>query len=133
MQLIAEQQLENIEQAQNAHVDEPTAVTIEGAEELHSGLDEIADSFDVTGFKCAKCGLVHMHDTTKHRLSDTFDVDESIAGSTEYNSVCHCGVQAAARNGSEYGIDEESAAEIASNAPVPPEAATAMDEELGTL
>lgn len=111
-------------------VDASTSVEASG---LQDSLDEMADSFDVTGFKCVKCGLVHMHDTTKHRLSDTFDIDESDAADLEYNSVCHCGVQEAGRHGNDFGIDESEAASIAESAPIPPESSREMDETLGTL
>ena len=72
-----------------------------GAEQLHAELDEMADSFDVTGFKCVheECGLVHNHDTTKHRGGDSFDMSEDEAAQMEANSVCHCGLNDAARSG----------------------------------
>lgn len=101
--------------------------------DLQQSLSEIADDFDVTGFKCVKCGLAHMHDTTKHRLSDTFDVSDEDAASLDYNSVCHCGVQEAGRHGSDVGIDEGQAASIAGNAPIPPEASREMDAQFGSL
>lgn len=101
---------------------------------LQNELREIADSFDVTGFKCAKCNLAHMHDTTKHRLSDSFDsFDTDDVTDMNYNSVCHCGVQEAGRRGSDVGIDESEASRIANDAPIPPESSRAMDDELGTL
>jgi len=105
-----------------------TAVEASG---LHSTLEDAADTFDVTGFKCAKCGLVHQHDSTKHRLSDTFDVGSDIGGQTDFSPVCHCGAQEASRNGSQYGIDESRAANIASGAPIPAEEARAMDKAYG--
>lgn len=72
---------------------------VEGAEQLHSALDETADSFDVDGFKCAheECGLVHTHDTTKHRASDDFDMSDEEAASMEANPNCHCGLNELAR------------------------------------
>lgn len=104
------------------------------AEGLHNSLSELADQFDVAGFKCVKCNLAHMHDTTKHRLSDSFDISESDAATlVEYNGTCHCGLQEAARRGDEVGIDQDKAANKAGNAPIPPETTREMDEELGTL
>lgn len=74
---------------------------VSGAEQLHSELGAMADSFDMTGFKCAheECGLVHNHDTTKHRASDSFDMGDSEAAQMEANSVCHCGLNELARRG----------------------------------
>jgi hypothetical protein len=132
------QQIEQ-EQVEQFSVDEPSfeAEAVVGttvdAEGLHESLSEMADTFDVTGFKCVECGLAHMHDTTKHRLSDTFDVSESDAASMEYNSVCHCGVQEAGRHGSDLGIDESAAARTASNAPIPPESSQEMNNAFGSL
>jgi hypothetical protein len=103
------------------------------ADELHASLEEIADSFDVSGFKCTKCGLAHTHDTTKHRLSDDYDIDEADVTDMEYNSVCHCGLQEAGRHGSDIGIDEQDAAKNASKAPIPPEASREMNESFGSL
>lgn len=128
-----EQQVERVtvdERDISVDVDEGASVSADG---LHDSLHEIADSFDVTGFKCVKCGLAHMHDTTKHRLSDDFDVDESIAADMTYNSVCHCGLQEAGRHGSDLGLDESEAARKAGSAPIPPEASREMNEQFGTL
>jgi len=112
-------------------VDRSIAVKADG---LQEELTDMADSFDVTGFKCVKCGLAHMHDTMKHRLSDTFDIDESTAAMIfDYNPVCHCGVQEAGRHGSDIGIDEREATNIASKAPIPPEASREMNNEYGSL
>lgn len=112
-------------------IDTDASVSANG---LQNELREIADSFDVTGFKCAKCNLAHMHDTTKHRLSDSFDsFDTDDVTDMNYNSVCHCGVQEAGRRGSDVGIDEGEASRIANDAPIPPESSRAMDDELGTL
>jgi hypothetical protein len=76
---------------------------VSGAEQLHAELDAMADSMDVTGFKCVheKCGLVHNHDTTKHRGGDSFDMSDDEAAQMEANSVCHCGLNEAARTGVE--------------------------------
>lgn len=104
------------------------SVSVSGVQDLHQSLDEIADSFDVTGFKCPnpECGLAHMHDTTKHRLSDTFDVSESVATEMTFNPVCHCGVHEASLRGSEFGVDESRASRIAGDAPIPTETERAM-------
>jgi hypothetical protein len=128
-----EKQVQEIEaEHESLSVDVDAGVQVETGN-LQSALGDIADSFDVTGFKCVQCGLAHMHDTTKHRLSDTFDVGDSEAASMKYNSVCHCGVQEAARNGGDIGIDEQKAASIASGAPIPPEASREMNESIGSL
>lgn len=101
---------------------------------LHDQLEDIADSFNVDGFKCVKCNLVHGHDTTKHQLSGSFDIDETdSATELEYNPVCHCGVHEAARHGSDVGIDEDAASSVAGDAPIPPETSREMDSELGAL
>lgn len=99
---------------------------------LHATLEEMADSFDVTGFKCVKCNLVHKHDTTKHRLTSTFDVNADTVAQMDFSSVCHCGVNEAARRGSMFGIDESEAARHAAKAPIPPETSRQMDEEFGS-
>lgn len=72
---------------------------VEGAAQLHGELDEIAGDASVSGFKCSheECGLVHTHDTTKHRASDDFGMSEEEAASMESNSVCHCGLNELAR------------------------------------
>lgn len=114
------EQIERGEPTIDAGIGSGGSPTIE-AESLHDSLGEMADGFDVTGFKCVKCGLVHMHDTMKHRLSDTFDIGENDAATQfDYNSVCHCGVQEAAQSGDEHGIDQSRASDIADDAPVPP-------------
>lgn len=129
MQKIEQMPVEQIERETSVPSREENTVLTNG---LHDSLQEMADSFDVSGFKCVKCGLVHSHDTTKHRLSDTFDISESDAAMMEYDSVCHCGIQEAARRGNEVGIDEAEASRKAENAPIPPETSRKMDEELGT-
>lgn len=133
MKVLSETAVERTEVDQSLEVSIDPSVEISGVEELHSTLDEMADGYDVTGFKCVNCGLVHQHDTTKHRASDTFDVGEDIAAKMDANSVCHCGVQELGRHGSDYGIDERRAAEIASGAPIPDEEARAMNDEYGSL
>lgn len=133
MQQIEQQQVERVSVDEHGiSVDAELGTSVE-ASGLHESLHEIADSFDVTGFKCVKCGLAHMHDTTKHQLSKDFDISDEDAADMEYNSVCHCGLQEAARHGSDMGIDEASAANVAGNAPIPPEASREMNEQFGSL
>lgn len=100
-----------------------SSISVEGttvdASGLHAELDRTADDMSVEGFKCPTCNLAHMHGTTKHRATDTFDLSDDEAASMEYNSVCHCGVNELARRGGEFGIDVARAASIASNAPIP--------------
>lgn len=100
---------------------------------LQEAIDTIADGFRVGGFKCAKCGLVHSHDTTKHRASDSFSMSEDEASDMEYNPNCHCGVNELARRGSEYGVDESSASGTAGSAPIPDATAREMDSAFGSL
>lgn len=100
---------------------------------LQDTLHEIADSFDVTGFKCVKCNLAHSHDTTKHQLSKSFDISDEDAADMEYNSVCHCGLQEAARHGDDVGVDEQAAAHAASSAPIPPNVSREMNEAFGSI
>jgi hypothetical protein len=80
----------NLEQIQKDTQSPDIDVSVErdgigGSEQLQSELDAMADSMDVTGFKCVheKCGLVHEHDTTKHRGSDSFDMSEDEAAQME--------------------------------------------------
>lgn len=133
MKQIEQQQVERVSIEDNEFsIDMSLGASVE-APGLHDALHEIADTFDVTGFKCVKCGLAHMHDTTKHRLPDDFDISEDEAAGMTYNPVCHCGLQEAGRHGSDLGIDEADAAGKASNAPIPPEASRKMNDEFGTL
>lgn len=132
MQKIEQTQVEPVTVDRDVQSVSADAVTVD-ASSLQSTLSDVADSFDVTGFKCVKCNLVHMHDTMKHRLTDTFDVSEEIAAAMNYNSVCHCGPHEAARRGSEFGVDESSAASIADMAPIPTDIRREMDDEIGTL
>jgi hypothetical protein len=133
MQVVEQTQVEEVStDHESLDVSIEAGVSVE-TNDLQARLGEMADDFDVTGFKCVKCGLVHMHDTTKHRLSDTFDVSESDAASMDYNSTCHCGVQEAGRHGSDLGIDEGEAASIAESAPIPPESSRELDEAFGSL
>lgn len=125
MQTIEQSQVERVGEHSVEH-DSGATIDVNG---LHESLSEIADTFDVTGFKCVKCGLAHMHDTTKHRLSDEFDsFDASDAADMEYNSVCHCGPHEASVRGSEFGINEGDASRIADKAPIPPEESRAIRE-----
>lgn len=99
---------------------------VSGAEQLHTELGEMADSFDVNGFKCAHedCGLVHGHSTTKHRASDDFDMSESEAASMEFNPNCHCALNELAHRGAS-GAPSPSRAN--SMAPIPDSAARRID------
>jgi len=133
MQQIEQQQVERVSvEEETFSVDVQPGVSVD-ASGLQESLGEIADTFDVTGFKCVKCGLAHMHDTTKHQLSKDFDISDEDAAAMDYNSVCHCGLQEAGRHGSDVGIDESSAARAAGNAPIPPEASREMNEQFGSL
>lgn len=133
MQTIEQTQVEQVETEDHSFSTEVEASVSVEASGLQDSLSEIADSFDVTGFKCVKCNLTHMHDTLKHRLSDDFDISDEESASHNYNPVCHCGVQEAGRRGSDMGIDEGKASGIAESAPIPPEASREMDAELGSL
>jgi hypothetical protein len=99
---------------------------VEGAKQLQASLDEMADDFRMSGFKCVhqECGLVHNHDTTKHRGSDSFDMSEDEAAQMEMNSVCHCGLNQMAKEGVE-GAPTRSKAN--SMAPIPDSAARHID------
>jgi hypothetical protein len=134
METLEQTEIEQIDTSQVApDVEISVGSTVNGGEALQDALGDIADSFGATGFKCVKCGLAHMHDTTKHRLSDSFDVSPSEAASNEYNPTCHCGVQEAGRHGSDYGVDETEAASVASSAPIPAETRRELDEAFGHL
>jgi len=120
--------LEQIEQDTTPGIDVSVSrKSISGANALHSSLDAIADSFDVTGFKCVheKCGLVHGHDTTKHRGSDSFDMSEDEAAKMDANPNCHCGLGEAARTGVSGAPTPERANSMA---PVPDSMARHLDE-----
>jgi hypothetical protein len=133
MQRTKQKQVEQVSVEQDTFsVDVESGASVD-ASGLQESLTEIADTFDVTGFKCVKCGLAHMHDTTKHQLSKDFDISDEDSAQAEYNPVCHCGVQEAGRHGSEMGVDEQSAASVADNAPIPPEASREMNEQFGSL
>jgi hypothetical protein len=133
MQKIEQKQVERVSTEDDQFSVEVSAGVSLEAEGLQDSLADIADSFDVTGFKCVKCGMVHKHDTTKHQLSKDFDISDSDAVGMEYNSVCHCGLQEAARHGSDLGVDQSKAANIASSAPIPPEVSREMNDTFGAL
>jgi len=102
-------------------------------EQFLDALDEMASSFDVTGFKCQSCGLVHGHSTVKHQLGDTFGLGaDDAAEATEYNSTCHCGVNEAELRGSDFGVDEGEAGRIASSAPIPDGERRAMQKQFSS-
>jgi hypothetical protein len=114
----------------SASEDEGVSVEAMG---LQAALDGIAEGYNVDGFKCSKCGLAHMHSTNKHRATDSFDMSDDEAASMEFNPNCHCGVQELGRHGSDYGVDEGSAASTAGSAPIPDDAAREMNESFGSL
>lgn len=106
--------------------DTPLTLQIEGAKELHAHLAKVADSMDVGGFQCIRCGLVHGHDTTKHTLSSTFGISEEEAAGHEYNPNCHGGLHEAAIKGDSWGIDASRAKEASRGAPIPDHIAREM-------
>lgn len=103
--------------------------SVEGASQLQGALGEIADSMDVSGFKCAheKCGLVHNHSTNKHRASDSFDMGDEDAASMEANPNCHCGLNELARTG---GDETPSPSRANDMAPIPDGMARHLDASL---
>ena len=127
MKQIEKTELEQVqEEAEAPEVSvEADAVSVEGSENLHASLDDAADGFDVSGFKCVKCGLAHMHDTTKHRTSDSADVSDSEAASMDYNPNCHCGYNEAAHK----DVVDASPQSAASTAPIPDETAREMQAQ----
>lgn len=133
MESIQKTELEQIEAEHEGPSLSLEEVSIAGASKLQSVIGDIADAFDVSGFKCHECGLAHMHDTTKHRASDSFDVSDTEAASMDANPNCHCAVQELGRRGSDYGVDESKASSTARSAPIPDEAAREMNEKWGTL
>lgn len=102
---------------------------VAGAEQLHSELGAMAESFNMTGFKCAheECGLVHNHDTTKHRYSDSSDMSDEEAASMEANPNCHCGLNEAARAGD---ADAPSPSRANSMAPIPDSMSRHIDRSI---
>jgi len=125
----------DLEQIQELSQQPDVEVTVEGrddvggAAQLQSSLDAMADSFDVSGFKCVheECGLVHNHDTTKHRGSDSFDMSDDEAASMEANPNCHCGLGEAARTGVEGAPSPDDANDMA---PIPESMARHLDSSL---
>jgi len=105
-----------------------TTPEIVGADVLHETIDEVAEGFSVGGFKCVheKCGLVHNHDTTKHRASDTFDMSDEEAASMEANPNCHCGLGELARRGVSGAPDVDRAESMA---PIPDSMARHLDAQ----
>lgn len=133
MQELTQKQVEQVSvEPETFSVESGASVSVE-AGSLQDTLHNIADSFDVTGFKCVKCGLAHMHDTTKHQISKSFDISDDDAATMDYNPVCHCGLQEAGRHGGDMGIDEADAASAADSAPIPPETSLEMNEQFGSL
>lgn len=115
------------EDAQTPSIQVEARPDVSGAEQLHGSLDEMAGSFSVSGFKCAHedCGLVHTHDTTKHRASDDFDMSESQAASLEFNPNGHCGLSELARR-DVHGAPSPSQAN--KKAPVPSSVSRKLDK-----
>lgn len=130
METIQKRKLEEVEQEHDApSISAEAGVSVSGASALHSALDSIADSFNVSGFKCTECGLAHMHDTTKHRASDAFDMSDEEAASMDYNANCHCGYNEAAHK----GIADVSPESAARTAPIPDETAREMKQAFGGM
>lgn len=123
----------DLEQIQGDHESPEISVDVEsrrdvkGADTLHGALNEMADDFRASGFKCVHeaCGLVHGHDTTKHRSSDSFDMSDEEAADMEFNPNCHCGLNELARSGHD---DAPSPSRANSTAPIPDSASRAMDK-----
>lgn len=126
------QQIEQIEES-GSSLSFDGSVSVSGTESISSSLADMASGFDVTGFKCTECGLAHMHDTNKHRASDSFDMGEGEAASIDMNPNCHCGVQELGRRGSDFGVDEGQAASIAHNAPISDSASRLLNQRFGSL
>lgn len=129
METIQKTELEQIQdehQAPEISVDVETRRDVAGAETLHGALNEMADDFRASGFKCVHeaCGLVHNHDTTKHRASDSFGMGDDEAADMEFNPNCHCGLNELARRGH---ADAPSPSRANSMAPIPDSASRAMD------
>lgn len=125
-------ELEQIqEDAKSPSVQVERKPDVNGAAQLHSELEDMADSFDATGFKCVHedCGLVHGHDSTKHRASDdsSMDISEEEAAQMEFNPNCHCGLNELARSGADGA---PTASRANSMAPIPDSASRSMDRML---
>jgi len=119
------------EQSQESEIDVSVRgkMDVGGVQQLQDSLDSMADAFDVSGFKCVheECGLVHNHDTTKHRGSDSFDMSDDEAASMEANPNCHCGLGEAARTGFEGSPSPDKANDMA---PIPESMARHLDSSL---
>lgn len=121
-----------VEQIQEDHTAPEVSVErkpdVAGADQLHAEAESMADSFNVGGFKCAheKCGLVHSHDTTKHRASDSFDMSDDEAASMEANPNCHGGLNELART----GVANKSPDQANRTAPIPDEMSRHLDATL---
>lgn len=100
-------------------------VTVE-ADGLQASLSTHASEFSVNEFKCPTCSLVHHHTTNKHRATDSFDLSVEDTLEMDYNPNCHCAVNELARHGSDFGVDEDAAASVASSAPIPEATAQEM-------
>jgi hypothetical protein len=129
-------QITDTEQRDTMDESIPSSVTFTGetsvdASGLHQTLDAVASDFRVTGFKCAECGLAHMHDTNKHRASDTFDLSFDDASSHTTNPNCHCFLHEAKHRGEDMGVDPSRAAEIAESAPIPDSMAKRLESAFG--
>jgi len=130
--------VQEIEQTEQIRDEMPSSISVQSGESieasgLHEALDEMASSFDVSGFKCSTCGLAHMHSTNKHRASDSFDMSVEDTADMDYNPNCHCGVNELARRGSDFGVDESEASSTASHAPIPDSATQEMNEQFGGM
>lgn len=133
--------IQEVEQTEVEQIEEEvqSSIQVEGgstkveASSLHAELNDSVEDFRVNGFKCAQCGLAHMHDTNKHRATDSFDMTDDEAASMDYNPNCHCGVNELARRGSDFGVDERSAAGTASSAPIPDATTQEMNVKFGGL
>lgn len=123
-------ELEQVEEdAASPEVTVEAKPDIAGAEQLHAEVEAMAEDFSVGGFKCAheECGLVHNHDTNKHRASDSFDMSDSEAAQMEANPNCHCGLNELARVGAD-GAPTPSQAN--SRAPIPDSMSRHIDKSL---
>jgi hypothetical protein len=116
--------VQEIEQTEQIRDEMPSSISVQSGESieasgLHEALDEMASSFDVSGFKCSTCGLAHMHSTNKHRASDSFDISVEDAASFETNPNCHCFLHEAKYRSNEMGIDKQEVEGVAEHAPIP--------------
>jgi hypothetical protein len=129
---IQQTQIEQIhEEARSPEVTVEARPSVDGAEQLQSALEDIANEFDTSdGFKCAhpQCGLVHEHNTNKHRASDSFNMSDVEAASMEANPNCHCGLGELARR--DDVSDAPSPSRANDKAPVPDSMARHLDKSL---